>query len=55
MSAEEVDSIMRIQWRSVHTADPYSEDYYYQVCGKGTGSVELDNVCCGSRRSVLWN
>ena len=31
MDPEEIDSILRIQWKSLHTASPYVEDYYYLV------------------------
>ena len=32
MSADEIESILRIQWRTLHNGPPYLEDYYYQVC-----------------------
>lgn len=31
MSPEEIESILRLQWKSLHGASPYHEDYYYQV------------------------
>lgn len=31
MGAEEIDTILRIQWKSLHSGHPYSEDYYYLV------------------------
>ena len=31
MGADEIDSILRIQWKSLHNGPPYLEDYYYQV------------------------
>lgn len=31
MSADEVDSIMRIMFAAVHAGHPYTEDYYYQA------------------------
>jgi hypothetical protein len=31
MDAEEIDSILRIQWKSLHNGSVYQEDYYYQV------------------------
>jgi DNA topoisomerase 2-associated protein PAT1 len=31
MSADEIESILRIQWRTLHNGPPYLEDYYYQV------------------------
>jgi len=31
MDADEIDSILRIQWRSLHSGPPYIEDFYYQV------------------------
>lgn len=32
MDADEIDSILRIQWRSLHNGPSYVEDFYYQVC-----------------------
>ena len=31
MAAEEIEQILRIQWKSLHSGSPYHEDYYYQV------------------------
>ncbi|KAK9814288.1 hypothetical protein WJX72_003466 [[Myrmecia] bisecta] len=31
MDAEEIDSILRIQWKSLHSGLPYIEDYYYMA------------------------
>ena len=31
MDAEEIDGILRIQWKSLHSGSPYAEDYYYLV------------------------
>ena len=31
MDPEEIDSILRIQWKSLHSGSPYVEDYYYLV------------------------
>ena len=31
MDPEEIDSILRIQWKSLHGGSPYVEDYYYLV------------------------
>ena len=31
MEAEEIESILRIQWKSLHSGSPYAEDYYYQA------------------------
>lgn len=31
MEPEEIDSILRIQWKSLHNGSAYQEDYYYQV------------------------
>lgn len=31
MEPEEIDTILRIQWKSLHNGVPYQEDYYYQV------------------------
>ena len=32
MSAEEIDSILRIQHAATHSNDPYVDDYYHQAC-----------------------
>ena len=31
MDAEEIESILRIQWKSLHSGSPYQEDFYYQA------------------------
>ena len=31
MAAEEIDSILGMQWRSLYQGNPYVEDYYYQA------------------------
>lgn len=31
MEAEEIESILRIQWKSLHNGVPYTDDYYFQV------------------------
>lgn len=31
MDPEEIESILRIQWKSLHSGASYVEDYYYQV------------------------
>ncbi len=31
MSTDEIEQILRIQWKSLHSGVPYHEDYYYQV------------------------
>ena len=31
MDADEIESILRLQWKSLHGSSPYQEDYYYQV------------------------
>ncbi len=31
MDPEEINSILRIQWKSLHGGSPYVEDYYYLV------------------------
>lgn len=31
MSRNEIGTILRIQWRSLHTGPPYQEDYYFQA------------------------
>ena len=35
MDPEEIESILRIQWRSVHIGQPYLEDYYWLVRVRG--------------------
>ena len=35
MDPEEIDSILRIQWKSLHSGSPYVEDYYYLVSQLG--------------------
>lgn len=35
MDPDEIESILRIQWRSVHIGQPYLEDYYWLVRVKG--------------------
>ena len=41
MDADEIDSILRIQWRSLHNGPSYVEDFYYQV-GK---QIPLLHIC----------
>jgi hypothetical protein len=31
MDRDEIEQILRIQWKSLHSGSPYNEDYYYQV------------------------
>ncbi|EIE24972.1 hypothetical protein COCSUDRAFT_83665 [Coccomyxa subellipsoidea C-169] len=31
MSTDEIEQILRIQWKSLHSGAPYHEDYYYQA------------------------
>lgn len=31
MDADEIESILRIQWKSLHSGSPYQEDFYYQA------------------------
>ena len=31
MEPDEIETILRIQWKSLHNGVPYQEDYYYQV------------------------
>ena len=38
MDPEEIDSILRIQWKSLHSGSPYVEDYYYLVSQLGVCS-----------------
>ena len=37
MDADEIETILRIQWKSVHNGPAYVEDYYFQVLMRGTG------------------
>lgn len=41
MAAEEIEQILRIQWKSLHSGSPYHEDYYYQVCPLSCSIVML--------------
>lgn len=34
MDADEIETILRIQWKSLHNGPAYIEDYYYQVGGR---------------------
>jgi hypothetical protein len=31
MGADEIEAILRIQWKSLHSGAPYQEDFYYQA------------------------
>ena len=31
MDADEIETILRIQWKSLHNGPAYVEDYYYQA------------------------
>ena len=48
MSPEEIESILRLQWKSLHGASPYHEDYYYQVliasCFISGSQTKLPNI-----------
>jgi hypothetical protein len=48
MDADEIDSILRIQWRSLHNGPSYVEDYYYQVCA----GTPLALSCCAEAASA---
>ena len=37
MDADEIETILRIQWKSLHNGPAYIEDYYYQVGGRSCG------------------
>jgi hypothetical protein len=43
MDAEEIDTILRIQWKSLHSGCPYVEDYYYQA--RAANSVAHQTAC----------
>lgn len=44
MDADEIDSILRLQWKSLHGSSPYQEDYYFQVLSVTYGNVVKMNI-----------
>ncbi|KAK1308179.1 hypothetical protein QJS10_CPA09g01053 [Acorus calamus] len=47
MSADEIESILRMQHAATHTNDPYVDDYYHQACiAKKTSGSRLKNHFC---------
>lgn len=47
MTAEEIESILRMQHAATHSNDPYVDDYYHQAClaKKSTGSRVKHHFC----------
>ena len=39
MDADEIETILRIQWKSLHNGPTYVEDYYFQACSRPTFTV----------------
>ncbi|KAJ8458889.1 hypothetical protein OPV22_031815 [Ensete ventricosum] len=47
MSAEEIESILRMQHAATHITDPYVDDYYHQAClAKKSASSRLNHNFC---------
>ncbi|CAL9041237.1 unnamed protein product [Musa banksii] len=47
MSAEEIESILRMQHAATHITDPYIDDYYHQAClAKKSASSRLNHNFC---------
>ncbi|KAK1304583.1 hypothetical protein QJS10_CPB11g01604 [Acorus calamus] len=47
MSADEIESILRMQHAATHTNDPYVDDYYHQACvAKKTSGSRLKHHFC---------
>ncbi|KAJ0980766.1 hypothetical protein J5N97_009021 [Dioscorea zingiberensis] len=47
MSAEEIESILRMQHAATHSSDPYIDDYYHQAClAKKTAGSRLKHHFC---------
>lgn len=51
MDPEEIDSILRIQWKSLHSGSPYVEDYYYLVSQLGLYTL-LMHLMQGSNADI---
>lgn len=47
MSTDEIEQILRIQWKSLHSGVPYHEDYYYQVI------LNPCSACAPSRAATI--
>jgi DNA topoisomerase 2-associated protein PAT1 len=47
MSAEEIESILKMQHAGTHNNDPYIDDYYHQACiaKRSTGSYNRQRFC----------
>ena len=46
MSPEEIESILRLQWKSLQGHSPYHEDYYFQVCAVGQHAAAFGVAAC---------
>ena len=46
MSPEEIESILRLQWKSLQGQSPYHEDYYFQVCIGLIQQPSMSPACC---------
>ncbi|XP_058071674.1 protein PAT1 homolog 2-like isoform X2 [Magnolia sinica] len=54
MSAEEIESILRMQHAATHSNDPYIDDYYHQAClAKSTSGSRLKHHFCPSHLREL--
>ncbi|KAL5977300.1 hypothetical protein ACLOJK_021646 [Asimina triloba] len=50
MSADEIESILRMQHAATHSNDPYVDDYYHQAClAKKSAGSRLKHHFCPSR------
>ncbi|XP_072951213.1 protein PAT1 homolog 1-like [Typha angustifolia] len=54
MSAEEIESILRMQHAATHSNDPYIDDYYHQAClaKKSSGSRLKHHFCPASIKDL---
>jgi DNA topoisomerase 2-associated protein PAT1 len=53
MSGDEIEAILRIQWRSLHTGPPYVEDFYAQaVAEKATGGANARSFAPAALREL---
>ncbi|XP_020523880.1 protein PAT1 homolog 1 isoform X2 [Amborella trichopoda] len=49
MSADEIESILRMQHAATHSSDPYVDDYYHQAClSKSSAGARLKHHFCPS-------
>ncbi len=58
MSTDEIEQILRIQWKSLHSGAPYHEDYYYQViplsCSPLLPLFLLCPQACNAQGHLVW-